>query len=119
MRALARSILRAKGALSNCIAPMGAPSGSNRETAGGLPTLPPGGRSGKAEPEVMTRLATRLRVAGCAWVACGATFSLDMQCHVVELVEVPPSSGFVQKYSREVKKDVRGISRSALPALQE
>jgi hypothetical protein len=37
----------------------------------------------------------------------------------VELVEVPPSSGFVQKYSREVKKDVRGISRSALPALQE
>jgi hypothetical protein len=37
----------------------------------------------------------------------------------VELVEVSPSSGFVQKYSREVKKDVRGISRSALPALQE
>ena len=34
--------------------------------------------------------------------------------------EVPESSrvpGFVRKYSREFKKDVRGISRSALPAL--
>jgi len=42
-----------------------------------------------------------------------------MQGHVVELVEVPSASGFVQKYSREFKKDVRGISRSALPALQQ
>jgi transcriptional regulator with PAS, ATPase and Fis domain len=37
----------------------------------------------------------------------------------LELSGLSCVSGFVQKYSREFKKEVRGISRSALPALQQ